>query len=462
MTLDRRQSVVLESVRRFLRRSAFGHLMNLMAKTRPQDFAPLYELLTDREQLQVFRVLSARDQDLGAEFLSELPHGEGPSLLRRIGPTGAAALLNRCPDDDAADMLADLDDDEAQAILEAMKPEEKAAVEQLLIFEEETAGRIMTPDVFSMHESTKVSDAVASLQSSGDVEMAFYLYIVDERDHLVGVLSLRELLMHPPSTPLGEIMNTDLLTVRTDTDQEEVAQLAAKYDLLGIPVVDDQGRLVGMVTIDDVVDVLREEATEDIFKMAGTSEEERHEPSILKSARMRSPWLLATFAGGLLAAFVIAAKVDLLHSVRGLAAFLPVVLGMGGSAGNQTATVIIRGLATGRIHQGVFARNIGRELGVAVLLGLLYGSLVGLTGFALSVFFGDSIQITWVWAGMIGLALSASMMVATVVGALFPLMLEKAGIDPAVSTTPFVTTAVDLLGSLAYVGLALSLQSWIP
>ncbi|HHN74065.1 MAG TPA: magnesium transporter [Acidobacteria bacterium] len=458
MQLDRRQSLVLESVRRFLRRSAPGHLLNLLAKARPQDFAPIYANLTDREQAQVFRILASRDQELGAALLSELPQGEGPALLRLLGPAASAALLDRCADDDAAYLLAELGDDEARAILEAMKPEEKQAVEQLLIYEEETAGRIMTPDVFSLHEETTVGEAIAALQAGGDVEMAFYLYVVDEREHLVGVLSLRELLLHPPETRLGELMNSDLITVQTSTDQEEVAKLAAKYDLLAIPVVDEQGRLVGMVTIDDVVDVLREEATEDIFRMAGTSEEERIEPSILKSVRSRFPWLLATCVGGILASMVIAAHQQTLANIWGLAAFLPVVLGMGGAAGNQAATVTIRGLATGRIHEGVFATAVARELGVAGLLGLLYGTLVGLASIVLVTSFAgwDSFP-GWTYPLVIGLSLSASMLIATMVASMVPIALEKGGIDPAVSTNPFVSTSSDLLGSLTYVTLA----SWL-
>lgn len=458
MLLDRRQSVVLESVRRFLRRSAFGHLMNLLAKTRPQDFAPIYAHLNEREQLQLFRVLAARDQEIGAELLAELPQGEGSSILRRLGAAASAALLNRCADDDAAALLAELEGEEADAILEAMKPEEKRAVEQLLIYEEETAGRIMTPDVFSLHEDTTVGEAIAALQAEGDVEMAFYLYVVDEREHLVGVLSLRELLLHPPETRLGELANTDLITVQTGTDQEEVAKIAAKYDLLAIPVMDEQGRLVGMVTIDDVVDVLREEATEDIFRMAGTSEEERIEPSILKSVRKRSPWLLATFVGGNLASVVIGAHQVTLRNVWGLAAFLPVVLGMGGAVGIQSATVTIRGLATGRIHEGEYLKSVLRELGVAALLGLLYGTLVGLASIGLlSYFVGWESFPGWSYPVVIGISLSCSMLVATTVASFVPLALQRLGIDPAVSTNPFVSTSSDVLGSLIYVLLA----SWL-
>lgn len=456
--LDRRQLLVLESVRRFLRRGAFAHLLNLLAKTRPQDFAPLYEEMTEREQVALFRALAERDPELGAAFLVELAPGSGPALLRRLGPQGAARLLERCADDDAADLLTELEQSEQDAILEAMRPEEKAGVEQLLIFDEETAGRIMTPEVFALRERCTVGEAIRELQTRGSVEMAFYVYVIDERNHLVGVLSLRDLLLHPPETRLSEIMNTDLITVRTDTDQEEVARIAAKYDLIAIPVLDDQGKLVGMVTIDDVIDVLREEATEDIFRMAGTSEEERIEPSIWKSVRTRSPWLVATFCGGMLASFVISGFQPTLQRIVGLAAFIPIVLGMGGSAGNQTAIVVIRGLATGRIHEGVLLRSFLRELGVSVVLGGVYGLLLAAGSFASLHWLSEMpASAALPVALVVGSSLAMSMTVATFVGSVLPLVLHRLGIDPAISTTPFVTTTTDVVGSLIFLGLATTL-----
>ncbi len=455
MVLDRRQTVFLESLRRFLRRSAQLHLLNLLAKARPQDFSPIYQELTERERAQLFRLLSERDAVVGAEFLVELPLDDQLGLVRHLGAESAARILERSAEDDGATILAGLDEEESNAILEAMRPEEKEAVEQLLVYEEETAGRIMTTDVFSLHEGTTVAEAIAAVQSLGDVEMAFYLYVVDDRRHLVGVLSLRELLLHPPVTTLRTIMNADLITCRTDDDQEEVAAQAAKYDLLAIPVVDEQGRLAGMVTIDDVIDVLREEATEDIFRMAGTSGQERIEPSIWKSARTRSPWLVATFCGGMLASLVINKFNSTLQQVIGLAAFIPIVLGMGGSAGNQTAIVMIRGLATNRISEGSLLRSFLREIGVAAVLGVLYGTL--LVGGSMASFYlvgGFAGPATVMPSLIIGVSLALSMLVAALVGSTLPLLLHKVGIDPAISTTPFVTTTTDVFGSLIFLGLA--------
>ena len=464
--IERRQVIVLESVRRFLRRSAHTHLVNLLAKVRPPDFGPVYEKLSERERVALFRLLASRDPELGAGFLVELPHESGPDLLRLLGPDAAAHLLEKCAEDDAADLLARLDEDESRQVLDGMRPEEKAGVEKLLIYADETAGRIMTPDVFSLHEDTTVEKATAALRARESIEIAFYLYVVDDRKHLVGVISLRELLLNPADTKLKEIMNADLITVRTDADQEEVARIASKYDLLAIPVVDEQGRLAGAVSIDDVIDVLREEATEDILRMAGTSEEERIQPSIGKSVRTRAPWLAATFLGGLAAAVIIYQLSGILAGFVGLAAFFPIILGTAGSAGNQSATVIMRGLATGRIREGMYLATLTREAGVGALLGLAYGLLLVLGSSLIVGVEGISTQGT---AGVvrvavvIGLSLALSIATATVLGSVVPLVLQRLKLDPATSTNPLVTSTVDVMASLIFLGLAsLALAAYAP
>lgn len=467
MALDRRKTVVLESIRRFLRKSAPGHLANLVGKIRPQDFPAIYAELTERERVALFRQLADRDYEGAAILLVELPPGEAVEVLTLLAVPQAAKLLGECSGDDAAELLARIEPARAEELLRAMAPEDKAAVEQLLIYEEETAGRIMTPEVFALTEETTVSQAVSSVQARGDdVETVFYLYVVDERNHLVGVLSLRELLIHPPQMKLKEFMNQDLITVRTDADQEEVARIASKYDLLAVPVVDDRGRLCGLITIDDVVDVLREEATEDIYALAGTSSEERIEPSILKSARIRSPWLLASAIGGLLAMLVIRRFDASVAQLVGLAALLPVVNGTGGAAGNQSAIVIIRGLATGRIDQGQYFGSFLRELGVAGLLGAFYGLIVGVGTLVYSYTLGAEGLVStemlerygssavMVSAAIIALSLMLAMLFSTLMGSMTPILLHRAGIDPAVATTPFVTTSTDIIGSATFLSLA--------
>jgi magnesium transporter len=433
-----------------MRRGATGHLINLLRKVHTADFAGLYPELTGSEQIKLFRLLAERDAESGGELLSYLSREAGAALLVRLDPETGSRLMEECPEDDAAQILGEMPEEERTALLAAMKHEDAAEVEKLLIFDEETAGRIMTPEVFSLHENTTVAEGINALQKAGDVELAFYIYVVDDRNHLVGVLSLRQLLLHPPDSRIGTLMNTDLISVRTDTDQEEVARVAQKYDLIAVPVVDEQGRLVGIITIDDVVDVLREEATEDFYRLAGTSEEERRHPTVWNAVRIRTPWLLASFAGGILASRVVGAYEDTLKAIPLLAAFIPVILGMGGNIGTQSSTIIVRGLATGRVERGNLARVAGKELFTAVLLGGIYGLLLGLVGW-LAARMADLPVHT---AIVLGVSLFASMLIAATIGTFMPMILHRAGVDPAVATGPFVTTSVDVLGILVLFGAA--------
>jgi magnesium transporter len=331
-----------------------------------------------------------------------------------------------------------------------MHRDEAAEVEKLLIYDEETAGRIMTPEVFSLPEQTTIGDAITALQQVGDVELAFYIYVVDDRDHLVGVLSLRQLLLHRPDMHLRELMNTDLIVVRTDTDQEDAARVAMKYDLIAVPVVDDQGRLVGIITIDDLVDVMREEATEDFYRLAGTSEEERHRTGLWASVRSRTPWLAASLVGGIVASVVIGSFEETLKVLPILAAFIPVILGMGGNIGTQSSTIIVRGLATGRVETANLGRVVAKEMGTATVLGLIYGVVLGLTTF----FYWE---VSWQTSVAVGVSLLGSMLIAASIGSFVPMILHRVGVDPAVATGPFVTTSVDVLATLLFFSVSVAL-----
>ncbi len=320
--------------------------------------------------------------------------------------------------------------------------------------DEETAGRIMTTEFFALDEDTLVKDAISSLRDAAETEMIFYLYVVDDRNHLIGVCSLRQLLLSNPELPLKQFMQTDLISATTDTDQEEVARIVSRYNLLAIPVTDENNRLVGVVTIDDVVDVIKEEATEDFYKMAGTSDEEILTKSVFKSARIRLPWLLASFFGGIVATAILSRFEGTLSSFVMLTYFLPIIMGMGGNIGNQSSTIIVRGLATGRIELSMLGRVAVKEIRIAVVLGLSYGLLLGVIAYSLGLLQEPSLSSPLLFGLMVGIALSASMIIAGTIGSIVPMTLQKAGIDPAVAATPFVATAVDILGVLCYLGMA--------
>src|SRR5690606_10625820 len=285
-------------------------------------------------------ILMKRDRERAAEALKAMGPDQGTEMLLKLPREEASRLLQELEGDDAAVFVSELPEEVGEELLERMRVESSTVVQGLLRYEKETAGRIMTPHVFALHEDLSVSEAIHTIQTTQDLEMVFYLFVVDDRGHLVGVVSLRQLLMVPPSTPLKKIMTTDVISVTTDTDQEEVARQVAQYDLLAIPVVDEENKLVGMITVDDVIDVIEEEATEDIFLMAGVDTDDHVYTPPMTSVRKRFPWLVVNLGTALVAATVVSYYEPTIARFSFLAVFMPVVAGMGGNTGTQTLTVI--------------------------------------------------------------------------------------------------------------------------
>jgi magnesium transporter len=440
-------TILVESIRKLLRRGAVTHLLNMLQRVRAADLGQACAALDEEERAQVFRLLAERSTAQAADLLGAIHPAHRADLLAGMPPEKLAPVLQRLASDDVAEILSVRPGPERESLLALMQREASEEVQDLLEYDEDTAGRIMTKRFLALPEDTLVREAIAAVQKAQEAEMVFYLYVVDSRGRLQGVLSLRRLLTVPPETRLGDIMSADVIAVHPETDQEEVARIVSQYDLLAVPVVDGEQVVVGIVTIDDVVDVLREEATEDFYKLAGTSDEERLMKSTLRSARVRLPWMFAAFAGGLLGALLIKSYTPLLSRALTLACFIPIVLGMGGNIGTQAATIMVRGLATGRITMRDASRVVFKEIRIALLLGAFYGALLGAAATALV-----GLRLS---AGLaVGLSLWMSMVLAAVVGTLLPVVLRSLRIDPAVATGPFVTTSVDLLGLLAFFGVA--------
>jgi magnesium transporter len=308
----------------------------------------------------------------------------------------------------------------------------------------------MVPDFIALREDITAREAIESLQKEHlEVEMPFYLYVIDEYGKLSGVSSLRQLVVVPPETPLKDFMTTDVFSVQTDMDQEEVAKIVARYDILAVPVVDETNRLVGIVTVDDVIDIFRREATEDILKMAGAGEEFVETKSVLKSTRIRLPWLFASCVGGIVAFFIIGKFESSLSKFAYLAAFIPVIMGMGGNIGTQSSTIVVRGLATGRLNIRDFWSVILKELSIGIILGLIYGLIIG----SVAQFRYSMMAL----AVSVALAVISSMTIAALVGSLVPMSFAKINIDPAVATGPFVTTAIDIVSVFFYFLIATTL-----
>ena len=293
-------------------------------------------------------------------------------------------------------------------------------------------------------------EAIGTIQSEySDVEMPFYLYLIDEYGKLVGVSSLRQLVLVPPARELRAIMTQAVFSVTTDMDQEEVAKIVARYDILAVPVVDERHLLVGIVTVDDVIDIFRREATEDILKMAGVGEEFVETKSVLKSTRLRLPWLFASCVGGILAFFIIGGFEESLKQVTYLAAFIPVIMGMGGNIGTQSSTIVVRGLATGRLNVSDLHQVVLKELAIGMILGVIYGMFIGAVA---QVSFNTAMLAIAVCAAVL-----CSMSLAALVGSLVPMLFARINIDPAIATGPFVTTAIDIISVYFYFMIATTL-----
>jgi magnesium transporter len=440
--------ILVESVKRLLRRGAISHLAKIVNKTHGADLSVLFRSLSLAQQRKLFDMITDVEQK-GIVF-SELEEDIFQDLIEDMPVEAIVEILESMPADDVADIIGRLPEDRSQDILDKMKKAESEEVEDLLRYDDDTAGGIMVPDFIALREDVTAREAIESLQKEhSDVEMAFYLYVVDEYGKLVGVSSLRQLVVVAPETPLKEFMSTDVFSVRTDMDQEEVARIVARYDILAVPVVDDSNRLVGVVTVDDVIDILRKEATEDILKMAGVGEEFVETKSIFKSTRIRLPWLFASCIGGLFAFFIIGKFESSILKYAYLAAFIPVIMGMGGNIGTQSSTIVVRGLATGRLNVRDIWSVVLKELSIGVILGLVYGILIG--SVAQWRYSTEALAIS------VALAVISSMSIAALVGSLVPMAFARINIDPAVATGPFVTTAIDIISVFFYFMIATTL-----
>ncbi len=444
-------ALMLDSVRRLMRGGSTARALNVLGKGRPADVAQVLHELSDLDRKAVFTALSRSDTELAASSLKELSLEEGVELLKPLAPEEIAQVLQELASDDAVEFIGHLPEDLRERLLDLMKVEVSTDVQELLSFAEGTAGRIMTPNVFALKEDLTVGEAISAIQhASRDVELVYYLYIVDERNHLVGVSSLRQLLLVPPTTPLKKVMSTDVISVRADTDQEEVAQVVARYDLLGVPVVDEENKLMGIVTVDDVLDVIRDEATEDIYALSGVRSEESVLGSPLRSVRLRLPWLLVNLATAILAASVIHSFEATIEKVVVLSALQSIVAGMGGNAATQTLAVIVRGLALGEVSW----ENGRRVLFKEILVGIVNGLVNGLVAAAVVwLWFGFSAKMLLIGA-IIAAALIINLIIASIAGTVIPLVLKKLKADPALASTVFVTTCTDVGGFLTFLGLA--------
>jgi magnesium transporter len=437
--------ILVKTIRRLLRRRSTSHLKKIVNRAHPVDLARIFPIFSLSQQQDLFHLLDGHDKR--GTLLIKLGKNDLRQFATALPVSDLIAVLENVSANDVADLVEKLDSDISKAVLAGLNKESSDDVGDLLQYDSQSAGGIMTLDIISLHETTTVADAIGFIQKEhGNVETVFYLYVTGSDNKLVGVCSLRELVTAKPDMPLSALMTRDTFSVTTDTDQEELARIVSRYDLLSVPVVDGEGRVMGIVTVDDIIDIIRDEATEDILKMAGAGENFVETKSIFSSIRIRSPWLLATCGGGIAATMIIGHFEATLSQLVYLAAFIPVIMGLGGNIGTQSATIVVRGLATETIMVQHFGTVLLKEIAVGFLLGFVYGALLGA---AAHIGYQN-----WELGLLVALAVVFTMTMAAVVGAMLPLTFYRLQIDPAVATGPFVTTSIDILSISFYFYLA--------
>ena len=434
---------LIEEVKHFAEQGNRQGLKKLIDDMRAADLADLIEYLDPEERLFIFNLL---EPDGAGEVLVEIETPVQERILKDLDNQAITEIVQGLDSDDAADLVGDLPDDRAREIIERVGDEVSEELEKLLPYPEDTAGGIMALEFVAVKADASVKDAIDTIREKREeVENLYYIWVVDDLGRLVGVISLKDLVLEPTDRKISDIMNPEVISVHVDTDQEEVARLVKKYDLVAIPVVGDDQRLAGRITHDDIIDVIEEEADEDISLMAGVIDQEIAEESTLKISRARLPWLIAGLFGGILAAAVINQFESSLEKILALSFFFPVIMAMGGSTGTQAATIVVRGMATGDISLVNIGKRLWMEMRVALVNALVCGILLAL------------IVGTWVsdygLGSVVGLALVLIIVNAGVIGSAVPMALKKWNIDPALATGPFVTTSNDILSLLIYLGL---------
>ncbi|KPL07130.1 hypothetical protein AMJ86_05725 [bacterium SM23_57] len=435
---------IVEQVRQWIRDTNVDALKPFLGQLHPADVATLMSRMVRLNQNIIFDLL---DPDISGDVLMELEEPHREDVVESLDAETLSQIVDQLPSDEAADLVAELDDDVARQVLESTPEESRREVEDLLRYDEDTAGGLMALEVARIHENQTVYQAQEELRAiHKEVEDIHTLFVVDDQNHLKGIINPIELILATPDTPVSQIMETDIVTVPPEMDQEEAATVAMKYDLVSMPVVDGNGVLLGRITIDDIIDVVEEEAHEDISFMAGTGDEEIAERSALKVTRERIPWLLIGLLGGLVAAYVMSHFEGSLDRVIQLAFFVPVVMGMAGNIAIQCSSIIVRGLATGDLVTATVLRQLWKEFRVALTNGIVLGAVILI---AVAIWFSN-----WELGMVIGGTMLSVVIVATATGTLIPLILKRIGIDPAVAMGPFITTLNDIIGISIYLGFA--------
>ena len=427
-------------------------LKSVFEPLKPVEIANILLQLKLQHQLVVLENL---EREISSEVLNNLQ--DSPSILgdivKQLSPDRLSDAIEDMPQDDAADFVGLLDDDEADALLERLPEKDREELTYLLQYDEESAGGLMTPYVVAIRKDQTVAAAVKEIQKfikKEGFELFYSAYVVDEYDHLIGTIGTTELLLAERNTLIENLMNPEVVAVDQDLDQEEVARIAKEYDLVVVPVIDKHLRLIGRVTLDDLVDVIVEEHNQDLGHIAGTGDEEVTETSVLRASGDRLPWLLVGLFGGFLTAIVMSFYENALVSLPDVTYFIPLVAALGGSIGIQSSSIVVRGLATGAIQATDMLVRLWKELRVAFLNGIICSFILAGMSWYLTDDYGRAFTS--------GISLLIVVCFAATVGSTIPIILKRMNIDPALATGPFITTTSDIIGIAIYLGFAFNVS----
>jgi len=437
-----------KNIQRLLETKKFDELRQQFSCTDPADVADALDELDSEELEQVFSIL---DNEVASEVLSEMDSDDVEDVIYRLPPSRLAKVMQEMAPDDAADLFNELDIQDRNKVLHFFAPAKKKEIQELAHYQEDTAGGLMTPEFCAVSSEATVQQAISALAKADYSDPVTSVFVVDKEARLVGTITISELIAKPGSSLVKEVVEPDPVFAYVDEDQVDVAHKVRKYDLLVIPVVDHEKRLIGRITVDDIIDVIDEEAAEDMARMAGAPDIEHNESSPVSIVRLRLPWLLVTMVTGTLVSFVVQ-KITSIERAVCLVAFVPVILGMGGNTGMQATAVTIRSIALGEIKFSRLAGIFRREMLVGAIMGTVCSVIIaGVVWINLTFFAKADMGISLIRLILVvGCSMFCAMTFAALTGTVFPIVLHRFNIDPAVASGPFVSTGNDLSASLIY------------
>ncbi|MGM8212686.1 magnesium transporter [Virgibacillus sp. W0430] len=438
-------------LRRLLKNEQTEGFRREFLEIHPYDQAMFFREQSQNARLQIYSYLSPEEI---AEIMENIELEETEMFITEMDPRFASMVLAEMPADDAVDILNELEKDAVASFLTIMDKTAADEIKELLHYEEKTAGSIMTTEFVAVYKSYTVKETMQQMKKQApNAETIYYMYVLDENKHLVGVLSLRDLIIADEEEYISTIMSEHVVSVSVGRDQEEIAQMMRDYDFLALPVVDFQNHLLGIITVDDILDVMDEEASDDYSKLAAISDVDRPDDGPVKSAKKRLPWLIILLFLGMLTASLIGSFEETLEQVAVLAIFIPLIAGMAGNTGTQSLAVAVRGLATGDYGKQGKMKLIAREATTGLITGFVCGTVISI--------------VIYLWKGelflgiLVGISIMATLIIATLSGALIPIVMDRLNIDPAVASGPFITTLNDITSVLIYFGMATTFMRFL-